>query len=79
MFGGVQPSKQAGNLVRRAISLGEDPTHLTQQAGMAAQRDGRNKVGFFGKAERPLNSLREVVQSLEGQNAMKASRKANRR
>ena len=75
MFGGVHPSRQAANLAKRAISLGEDPTYLTQQAGIAAQRDGRSKVGFFGGAERPLNALKDVVGSLEGKKAMDESRK----
>lgn len=80
MFGGVQPSKQALYFARKAISLGEDPTALTQQAGIAAQRDGRNKVGFFGRAEQPLSNLKAVVESIERSNTMAASsRKANRR
>ena len=80
MFGGDQPSKQAEGLARKAFFLGEDPTALTQRAGIAAQRDGRSKVGFFGGAERPLSELRTVVNSIERSRAMKASsRKANRR
>lgn len=75
MFCGVQPSKQAVDLARRAISLGEDPTALTQQAGMAAQKDGRSKVGFFGEGGRHLSTLKKVVLSIENTKAMDASRK----
>ena len=80
MFGGVQPSKQAAGLARRAILLGEDPTYLTQQAGMAAREDGKSKVGFFGRAERPLNDLRDVVRSIEGRKTMdQSARKINKK
>lgn len=80
MFGGVQPSKQAANLARKAISLGEDPTALTQQAGRAALGDGRNKVGFFGEAGRSLNVLKDVVRSIEGRQVMNESaRRINKR
>lgn len=80
MFSGVQPSKQAAGLARKAISLGEDPTALTKQAGIAAQRDGRNKVGFFGEAERHLQTLRAVVNSIEAKYAMdESSRRINKR
>jgi len=75
MFGGVQPSRQAVNLARRAISLGEDPTALTQQAGIAAQRDGRHKVGFFGEAGKHMQNLKDVVRSIEGRITMQDSAK----
>jgi len=79
MFGGIQPSRGAEGLVKRAISLGEDPTALTQQAGAAARQDGKNKVGFFGKAEEPLNVLKDVIMSIEGRREMnKSARKASR-
>lgn len=75
MFGGITPSRQAVDLARRAILLGEDPTALTQQAGRAAQIDGKSKVGFFGKAETHLIALRGVVTSIECGKAMDESRR----
>lgn len=75
MFGGIQPSKQAEDLARKAISLGQDPTALTQRAGKVAILDGRTKVGFFGQAETYLNSLKGVISSIEGKEAMNESRK----
>lgn len=81
MFGGVQPSKGAAELARKAISLGEDPTALTQQAGFAAQKGGRSKAGFFGEAGPYLNNLKEIVGSIENRRAMgeSARRLANRK
>ncbi|MDZ4227672.1 MAG: hypothetical protein U1E54_00330 [Candidatus Levybacteria bacterium] len=73
MFGGVQPSRGAVELVKRAISLGENPTALTQQAGRIAQKDGRNKVGFFGAAEQPLSSLKDIIASIERNKYMEKS------
>lgn len=75
IFGGVQPSRQAVDLARRAIFLGEDPTALTREAGKAAQKDGRSKVGFFGKAGDHLNTLKAVVTSIEDGKAMAESRR----
>lgn len=65
MFGGIQPSRTAVELARKAMSLGENPIYFTRQAGRAAQEDGRNKVGFFGKAEESLRSLRSTIESIE--------------
>lgn len=80
LFGGIQPSKQAAELARKAISLGEDPTHLTKQAGIDAQKAGRKKAGLFGGAERHLAELRNLVTSIEGKQVMAAStRRANRK
>jgi hypothetical protein len=80
MFGGTPPSRKAVSLVEKAISLGEDPTALTQRAGMAAQRDGRSKVGFFGEARKYLENLGEVIASIENRKAMNASlRKPSKR
>lgn len=79
MFGGIPPSRQAADLARKAILLGEDPAVLTQQAGIAAQADGRSKVGFFGKAEQHLDTLRIVVTSIESEKARRELlRRANK-
>jgi hypothetical protein len=79
MFGGIQPSRQAIGLAWKAISLGEDPTALTLQAGIAAQRDGRRKVGFFGEAGKYLSGLKIVVDSIERGNAMTESARRTRK
>lgn len=80
MFGGIPPSRGAVKLVRKAISLGENPIHFTRQAGRAAREDGRNKVGFFGKAEEPLNSLQSTIESIERGKIMdQSSRRFNKK
>ncbi|MEK7533975.1 MAG: hypothetical protein AAB600_01420 [Patescibacteria group bacterium] len=61
MFGGLTPSKGTRDLVVKALKLGLDPTGITLKAGDAARREGRNKVGLFGDAEKYIQDLRQAI------------------
>lgn len=74
MFGQLKPSRQAAEVVKRALDLGVDPSKTIRDATQAAIEQGKAKVGMFGGAEEPLRDLGKKLDATQGDRTLRKNR-----